>query len=974
MSQLPEPTPSARLSKPNEWWLARTRNLRALSRSFDPRSIKRPKNFTLAYPAIVLGVLINVLDAASTGLLVFPTDGAAFQGLQAQSIAIFTLSTVICQTVFVLGGTNFSQALGAMLIEVLPFMQNISSKLATIITDDREALLATAVTSYVLSALILGTLLLVLGFFEMDRWIAYFPDTVLVGALGAIGLSLFLSGFEVTRRTSFEWTSEFFRALFVSSAMPVTVCSLALTIALCCGVRVKKIDSAIKPHWTTAFWKRVGWEMRRMCSSSFFVPLSLLLVGVFFWIVAGASGQSMEQLESNHWLFTHVPPNTSFASRMQFYEFWFLFNFKIVRWDAIKSVMVEIIVLVIIGAINLPIYYPTLREQLPNVPRSATIKREFIGHGIANLVSGLCGSLPNLIVMSNTLFFSRAGGDRREAVFVLLLTTLFLVFSKLVLPYIPVLCAAIMVFFIGLELVAEALVPTWGTKSLLEYMVIVGTVAACTGLGFAQGVGVGLAATLAALGFEHLADYEIRTCFVSVQELVNAQVLSARVYEQLSEQSSEDLLEIGVISLSGTAAYTTATKLKQAIHAVQQHGCSTMVIDLTHTVRIDATAAAAIVTERHNHQPGMQHPPGFLIGVPRPSPRYELLARAGVVPSDPDKLDPLGTQDTLARGLWPVHDFAEVVGWMASQVSVSQPRLPRWARTSSERASPSLSRDFDTMPDSKTTSRRSSTDIAMHRLHVSMPNTPTIDPTLPSEVVWRACWDQLCCTPRFLEEAALRSVGEKPMSDDDVADVSYANPPPLTQAWRDSFVPVLERYGRIRFHEPRMLLSSATDPLPDLRIVVVGTLELRFTPSEPLAGAHDATISNPASKVDRTPSEWLRTALERSRPRLRRQVRRDPEPESPSMATRVVQTEHIAQGEVVGLAQLNFNEPWSSDLMTGGHLVNTAITIEFSAHDVQNVPELALALNTYHSHNQFRVRRIQEMYRRDILQGEQYTW
>lgn len=982
MASLPEHAPPQATARPSsEWWLARTRKLRALSRTFDPRQSSRSGS-SLAYPAIVLGVLINILDAASTGLLVFPTDGVAFQGLQAQSIAIFTTSTVICQTVFVLGGSNFSQAQGAMLIEVLPFMQTMASKLSSLIKDDREALLATVVTSYVLSSLILGTLLLALGFFEVDRWIAYFPDTVLVGALGAIGLSLFLSGFEVTQRSSFEWTLEYFRTLFTTAAMPVTVAALILAFVLSSGVRVKKRSGTTRPHWKTAFVRRLDWEVRRMCSSSFFIPMFPLLVGILFWVGASSSGKSMIELEDHHWVFTHVPPDATVASRMKFYDFWFLFNFKIVRWDAIKSIMVEIIILVIIGAINLPIYYPTLRDQLPDAPRTATIKREFIGHGISNIVSGLCGSLPNLIVMSNTIFFSRAGGDRPEAICVLILTALFLVFSTLVLPYIPVLCAALMVFFIGIELMAEALVPTWGSKSALEYLVIVGTMAACTGLGFAQGVGVGLAATLAALGFEHLADYEIRTCFISINELVKAQVLSQRVYDQLSVQSNDTPLQIGVISLSGTAGYTTASKVKLAIHAVQKEGCSAMVIDLTHAVRIDAAAAAAIVAERHNHQPDVHHPPAFLIGVPSRSTRYEVLVRAGAIAANPDELDPLGAADLLKRGLWPVSDFAEVVGWIASRASVSQPRLPRWARMPSDSASmaSTLVGHVDRTPDSHYNSRQGSRDISLQRMDIVSPNAPTIDPTLPQDVKWRACWDQLCCTPLAGDAESVVTQAEKSDSGEggtDMVDLSYSQDPSgaAHQVWRDSFVPVLEQFGRISYHEPRMLLSSATDPMPDIRIVVVGALDLRSVAQSSPPGTHALTSSNPAGKVDRTPADWLHSALDRTRPRLRRRTNAHQESDPLNeMRTEGMYTERIAQGDVVGLSQLNFAEPWQGDLLSGGHLINTTITVDFSSHDVRNVPELALALNTYHSHNQFRVQRIQDMYRRGVNLGEEYKW
>ena len=49
------------------------------------------KRIERGLPAILLGMLFNVLDAVSTGLLVFPSDGNAFAGLQNQSMSTYIL-------------------------------------------------------------------------------------------------------------------------------------------------------------------------------------------------------------------------------------------------------------------------------------------------------------------------------------------------------------------------------------------------------------------------------------------------------------------------------------------------------------------------------------------------------------------------------------------------------------------------------------------------------------------------------------------------------------------------------------------------------------------------------------------------------------------------------------------------------------------------------------------------------------------
>lgn len=957
MSSLPEHAETSSAKPRMREWLSRTKTLRALSRSMRPRSLPQNNEFQVSYAAVLLGFLMNVLDAASMGLLVFPANGAMFEGLQAQSIAMFVASIVICQTVFVLGGTNFSQSQGSMLVEVLPFMQNIATKLSNVITDDRDALLATIVVAYALSALVLGALFLSLGFFQIDRWIAYFPETVLDGALGAIGLSLFLSGFEVAQRSSFEWTGEYIKSLFTSKGMPVVVSALVLTAMLCSGVRVKKRSGSSKPRWSASVLRRLDWEFRQICSNPFFTPAFNLTVGLAFWIIALASRSSMQGLVDHHWLFVKVPEGATFASRMRFFEFWGLYKFNKVQWHALNEVIVEIIVLIVIGALNLPIYYPTLVENLPDVQRNVSIKKEFIGHGIANLLAGVCGALPVLVVMSNTLFFARAYGRKFDSILVLCSTFLFFVFSKLLLPYIPVLCAALMVFFFGVELMAEALVPTWSTKSLLEYLVILGTMAACTALGFAQGVGVGLAATLAAQGFEHLADYEIRTCFVDLSTFVEAHVLSPKVLERLSE-NFDQTPQIGVIALSGTTSYTAASKIKQAIHTVQQHGCAALVIDLTYTVRIDRVAASAIATERSNTHDGTKnHPPGFLLGVPTGSPRYETLVQSGVVCRDPSIVDAVTANQMIARSVWPMGEFSHVLAWLSARATVTHPRLPRWARESqSPIAVPSPARD------ASMSSRRASYDIPMVPLAQCPPGPETIDPTLPMSAQWQACWDQLCCLPPSDTASAITKELKESDSIDDGEMTSLS--PKEARTWAEMFVPVLEKYGRLSFYEPRTNLANSTDTIPDVRIIVVGCLNAHSGVTRIPMSPHVST-SSPATKVGRTPADWAAM-----RPRLRR---RNTESETVVSGERTI-VEAFSQGDVVGLAELTFGESWSLDLTTAGHLRSSCITIDFAAADVQNHPELAMALNTYNSHNHFRIHRIQDIYLQALDQGKQYKW
>jgi MFS superfamily sulfate permease-like transporter len=103
-------------------------------------------------------------------------------------------------------------------------------------------------------------------------------------------------------------------------------------------------------------------------------------------------------------------------------------------------------------------------------------------------------------VYSSTLFFFRAGGKRLEAALVTLVTLGFFFASSYVLPYIPTIQASALVLFFGIELVIEALWDSSDSLLLCEWVVVAGTTLACSFLGFAPGIGIGLV-TVAIVSF-----------------------------------------------------------------------------------------------------------------------------------------------------------------------------------------------------------------------------------------------------------------------------------------------------------------------------------------------------------------------------------------------------------------------------------------------------------------------------------------
>ena len=69
----------------------------------------------------------------------------------------------------------------------------------------------------------------------------------------------------------------------------------------------------------------------------------------------------------------------------------------------------------------------------------------------------------------------RSGGDSRLAgVMLAFATSIILVMGTTIIGYIPIMVVGSLIFFLGLDLMKEALVNTWGKVHKLEYITVSG--------------------------------------------------------------------------------------------------------------------------------------------------------------------------------------------------------------------------------------------------------------------------------------------------------------------------------------------------------------------------------------------------------------------------------------------------------------------------------------------------------------------
>ncbi|KIJ65769.1 hypothetical protein HYDPIDRAFT_27003 [Hydnomerulius pinastri MD-312] len=415
------------------------------------------------------------------------------------------------------GGSLFPGALGSMLIEVLPFLRGIATSIQQTLGDDSPNLLPTVVAAYALTSFLTGAIFVLLGVFrcgrlvrrststesgtkinEPGRW-NISPEQFLWEQLvcqkfstcdartdadlrpaGAIGLSLFLLALELTLPPTAATLklSSAGNVLFNRIHIPLLFASIVPALFLSVSIRMPALSKAT----------------RGFTDYALYVPVYVLFIAGLFWTVAAGTGHAtvngMTRLSSDGWLFTVEDSVRNQKGIGHAWDYWSLFDFSKVEWSAMTAAIENIVLLVVIGVLNLPIYIPAMSLVL-GVP-SYNMNHELIGHGVSNIFAGVVGTVPNLVVLSNTRFFTFAGGGRFEGTVVILLTIVLFFVSSLILPYIPTILASTLVLFLGIELMAEALFESMKSLLWCEYAVVLGTLLACTFVGFAPGFGIGL--------------------------------------------------------------------------------------------------------------------------------------------------------------------------------------------------------------------------------------------------------------------------------------------------------------------------------------------------------------------------------------------------------------------------------------------------------------------------------------------------
>ncbi|KAI5466378.1 sulfate transporter family-domain-containing protein [Mariannaea sp. PMI_226] len=526
-------------------------------------------------PAVAVGLLLNILDALSYGAfeLFFKdlhnplTWKPIFSHLGSAGISIFYVSTIVSQITFS-SGSIFKGAVGSELIEVVPFFHNMAFRITeTIGEDNPDAVIATTIVSYAISAMITGLVFYLMGRFKVGYMVGFIPRHILIGCIGGVGWFLVATGFEVSARLdgSLEYDLDTLRKLTEPSTVPLWVVPLVLAVILFYG--------------------------QFKVTSKFFLPLYILAIPlVFYFFVLSLDTLDIDVLRDQGWIFQGPP------SGEPWWYFYTLYNFKLVRWDAVFECVPAMFALTFFGILHVPINVPALALNCGE--DHADLDKELRLHGYSNFLSGCFGSIQNYLVYANTVFFMRSGGNSRMAGYILATATFgVMLIGPSLIGFIPVMMVGTLIFDLGFELMMEALWLPRKKLKLAEYMTVVVIVLVMGIHDFVVGIGVGILLAFASL--------IIQTSRISpVRGNYSGDIVTSTVRRNPSQHNYLHRVgrQIYIVKLTGYLFFGTIVSVEAKIRGLLEDSAFAkqpikfLILDLWHVSGLDYSAGEAFNT------------------------------------------------------------------------------------------------------------------------------------------------------------------------------------------------------------------------------------------------------------------------------------------------------------------------------------------------------------------------------------------
>ncbi|MGJ1197497.1 SulP family inorganic anion transporter [Sphingobacterium spiritivorum] len=322
-----------------------------------------------------------------------------------------------------------------------------------------------AYETFLLAVVIAGIIQLILGIVKAGMIGNYFPSSVIIGMLAAIGITIILKqiplAMGLTEKHAFEMDNGGGVAAFADTLLDsisygaLIICLLSLAILI--------------------YWPKLPKVNK--------IPAPLLVVAVGLGLAMAFQGTSFQLSQAQ---LVTVPIVGSFS------EFTGLFTLPDFSQILNKEVWIVAFTIAIIASLETLLSIEAV-DKIDPFKRNTPTNRELIAQGVGNMASGMLGGLPMTSVIVRSSANVNAGGRTRQSA---MLHGLWLLIALLAIPtllnMIPLSCLAAILLHTGYKLAKPALFKEMYVKGWDQFIPFFMTIAVVVFTDLLTGVGVGI--------------------------------------------------------------------------------------------------------------------------------------------------------------------------------------------------------------------------------------------------------------------------------------------------------------------------------------------------------------------------------------------------------------------------------------------------------------------------------------------------
>lgn len=488
--------------------------------------------------------LFEVIFVVSFAALIYSGE---LSGYVSQAIGFILFGdAVLCLVVALLSSNSGSIAIeqdvsGAMLsVAAISIMAALAGSVQT--------QFATVTMMIVLTSLLTGVTLLVLGYFKLGGLIRFLPYPVIGGFLAGTGWFLIEGGIglmTIDTPMGLAWFQPDLLALWLPG--------LVLAILM---------------YWAT-----------QKSDKPYIIPAFILFASLAFYGMIWGTGLSIEQLRATGWLLNPIHSTGA-------WQFALTSNLlSQVDWGVLLKTIPAIIPIIVMVAIDLLLNSSAMELV---TKKDIDLNRELIAAGFGNLASGLTGGLVGFQDISfSTLNHSLTGGKRLVGIIIAVALFLVIFIGTSTILLIPKFVFGSALILLGIQLVGEWIYEAWFKFSRSDFSVIILILLVVVFSGFLEGIVAGLVLALIMFAVSYSQIRVIR--FTLSGSEYRSRVTRTVEHQKWLEVHGE---KIRILKLEGFIFFGTAngilTELRTKLATGSQH-IEYILIDFSKVRGIDST-------------------------------------------------------------------------------------------------------------------------------------------------------------------------------------------------------------------------------------------------------------------------------------------------------------------------------------------------------------------------------------------------